>query len=314
MDCDLISIIIPIYNVEQFLTECINSVLEQTYENIEIILVDDGSTDQSGEICDQYKRLDSRINVIHKENGGLSDARNTGINKARGKYYAFIDSDDYVDSEMIKTMYDGLKRNCCEIAVCNMIRFGNDESKTAFYQPVKEETVFKGIERFQTLNQPSVCNKLFCADLFREIKFPKEKYYEDTYIYHEILYKAQNIVLTGKDSYWYRVRQDSIVGRAKYTIQYFDYIEAVYCRAKFLEQKRIQPYWQEACLSLYAALASAEKNIEKTDETKKYFQEARKEYKWSYKKLKKQKKYFGVKQRIRLILLRYFPKIHVKLY
>lgn len=311
---DLISIIVPVYNVEEFLNQCIKSVLDQSYKKLEIILVDDGSTDRSGKICDRYQMMDARIKVIHKENGGLSDARNTGLRLAKGKYYSFIDSDDYISSEMIQTMFDSLKRNQCDIAVCNMIRFGDVVDSVKFYYPAEREQVLAGTERFQTLNQPSVCNKLFCSELFNNIKFPKGKYYEDTYVYHELLYQAKKIVLTGKDSYWYRARPDSIVGRKQYTNQYFDFIEAVYCRARFLERKNVQPYGLEACLSLYAAYANAEKNIEKSENTKVCFQQSKKEFAWAYGRIMKQGKNIGMKQKIRLMLLRYFPRTHSKIY
>lgn len=311
---DLISIIVPVYNVEEFLNQCIKSVLGQSYKKLEIILVDDGSTDQSGKICDRYQMTDARIKVIHKENGGLSDARNTGLRLAKGKYYSFIDSDDYISSEMIQTMFDSLKRNQCDIAVCNMMRFGDTVDSVKFYYPAEREQVLAGRERFQTLNQPSVCNKLFCSELFNNIKFPKGKYYEDTYVYHELLYQAKKIVLTGKDSYWYRARPDSIVGRKQYTNQYFDFIEAVYCRARFLESKNVQPYGLEACLSLYVAYANAEKNIEKSANTKVCFLQSKKEFAWQYRKIMKHGKNVGMKQKIRLMLLRYFPRIHSKIY
>ena len=311
---DLISIIVPVYNVEEFLNQCIKSVLGQSYKKLEIILVDDGSTDQSGKICDRYQMTDARIKVIHKENGGLSDARNTGLRLAKGKYYSFIDSDDYISSEMIQTMFDSLKRNQCNIAVCNMMRFGDAVDSVKFYYPAEREQVLAGRERFLTLNQPSVCNKLFDSELFNNIRFPKGKYYEDTYIYHELLYQAKRVVLTGKASYWYRARPDSIVGRKQYTDQYFDFIEAIYYRARFLESKNVQPYWIEACLSLYAAYANAEKNIEKSEDTKINFQKSRKEFIWAYNKIIKREMNIGMKQKIRLILLRYFPAIHSKIY
>lgn len=311
---DMISVIIPVYNVENFLEKCIESVLEQSYKNLEIILVDDGSTDKSGKICDEYKMTDNRIKVIHKANGGLSDARNTGLKTARGKYYSFIDSDDYIASEMLQIMIDSIKRNHCEIAVCNMIRFLENGDHFVFYHPVDTEQILSGEERFLTMNQPSVCNKLFDSELFNNIKFPKGKYYEDTYIYHELLYQAKRVVLTGKASYWYRARPDSIVGRKQYTNQYFDFIEAIYYRARFLESKNVQPYWIEACLSLYAAYANAEKNIEKSEDTRINFNQSRKKFIWAYNKIIKREMNIGMKQRIRLILLRYFPAIHSKIY
>lgn len=116
---ELISIIIPVYNVEKYIEECLNSIIKQTYKNIEIILVDDGSTDRSGIICDQYAKIDKRINVLHKENFGVSNARNTGLRLKKGKYFIFIDSDDWLEPNMIESLYNNLKNNQVDISICN---------------------------------------------------------------------------------------------------------------------------------------------------------------------------------------------------
>ena len=229
----LISVIVPVYNVEKYLKKCVNSITSQTYENLEILLVDDGSTDSSGQICNEFEKNDARIKVIHKKNGGLSDARNAGLDRAKGQYYAFIDSDDYIQDNTIEIMLNAVKKNKSEIAICNMIRFLEEGETLQFYCPTDHEVLYQGKQRYKTLNQPSVCNKLFEAKLFEGIRFPKGKYYEDTFVYHEVLYRANNIVLTGTDSYWYLSREDSIVGQPQYTERYFDFIEAVYKRADF---------------------------------------------------------------------------------
>lgn len=114
----MISVIIPIYNVEEYLEKCVNSVLNQTYSDLEIILVDDGSTDNSGKICDELKNKDNRIIVIHQENQGLSAARNAGIAKALGEYIAFVDSDDYIMEDMYETLYKNLEKTDADISIC----------------------------------------------------------------------------------------------------------------------------------------------------------------------------------------------------
>lgn len=314
MEKGLVSVIIPVYNVEKYVDKCIESVVKQTYKNLEIVLIDDGSTDSSDTICDEWGGKDNRIIVIHKENGGLSDARNVGLNNARGEYYTFIDSDDYISLDMIETLMNCAVKYSSEIAVCNMIRVSEKGDFVSFYRPEDREKVLNGEERFQTLIQPSVCNKLFKAKLFDRISFPKGKYYEDTFIYHYLVYRANKICFTGKDSYFYLARGDSIVGQPQYTIRYFDFIEAIWCRANFLLRKEIQPYGDEACLSFYAAFANAEKNISYTEETEKKFKEYRKKYKWIYKKLMKHDRELNGKQKLRLILLRYFPRIYCKIY
>jgi len=313
MDTKLISVIIPVYNVERFLEKCLESVLNQTYENLEIILVDDGSTDSSSQLCDKWKAYDQRIIVVHKGNGGLSDARNTGLDIAKGDFYVFIDSDDYISLNMIETMMNSAINNSCEISICNMIHFSEDGYTAPFYCPVNREQVLVGEKRFQTLNQPSVCNKLFQSQLFENIRFPIGKYYEDTYIYHELLYRAKNVVLTGSNSYWYLVRSDSIIGHPKYSIRYFDFVEAVYYRASFLLEHKISPYAYEACLSFYAAMANVYKNIEITNENKELYHLSNKRYAKIYKEIKKDKN-TRFNQKIRLFLLRYLPNLHAKLY
>ncbi len=310
----LISVIIPVYNVEDYLKKCVDSIINQTYKNLEIILVDDGSTDESSLICDSYLKLDSRIKVIHKKNGGLSDARNTGIDIAKGNYFAFVDSDDYIVNTTLESEINCLKNYNCQIAICNMIRYTVEGNTYSFYNPVDKVTVYKNNDRFKTLNQPSVCNKLFEAALFDNIRFPIGKYYEDTYIYHEVLFRANSVVLTGEDSYMYLIRSNSILGQPKYTIKYFDFIEAVYNRAIFLTDQNIQPYANEACLSLYAAIANAESNIQKNSETNKLFESSRKKYKEAYKILMNSKHKISTKQKLRLFLLRYFPVLHTTIY
>ena len=310
---ELISVIIPIYNVEKYLKECIDSVIAQTYKNIEIILVDDGATDQSGEICDQYAVKDQRIKVIHKVNGGLSDARNAGIDAAIGRYYSFIDGDDFIESDMLETLYCSIVQNKADISVCNIKRIYEDGEIESFYEPTDNEIVLEELDRFKTLNQPSVCNKMFSAYLFKSTRFIKGKYYEDTFIYHELLYLAEKVVLTGKIGYWYRERRESILGYGKYTDRYFDFIDAVYTRMSFLMNYKIQPYGYEACLSFYVAVSNAEKNIRKTDNNRLKFKRVYQEYETVYRYLIDSRN-IGLKQKIRLVMLKYVPKLHSKLY
>lgn len=311
----LISIIVPIYNVENYLQECIESLLIQTYRNLEILLIDDGSTDLSGNICDEYANRDSRISIVHKENGGLSDARNAGLKAASGEYYMFIDSDDYISQNLVEKMYLSVIQNNCDIAICNMIRVFEDGTTEPFYQPGHNVDVLLGDKRFDTLNQPSVCNKLFRSELFNDLFFPKGKFYEDTFVYHVLAYRARNIVLTGEDGYWYRSRKDSILGQPKYTDRYFDFVEAVWQRVNFLLNHNVQPYADEACLSLYVAYSNAKHFIVKTASNKNKFIVAKKQYLEAYRRLLYGRKTNnGLKQKIRLVLLRYIPKLHKKLY
>ena len=308
-----ISVIVPVYNVEHYLENCIKSICGQTYWQLEIILSDDGSTDHSGVICDHFATLDSRIRVIHKMNGGLSDARNAGIEVASGSYYMFVDSDDFIAPDTIEKLYLAATEHDCEIAVCNIVRTFDDGTTEPFYHPVDKLTVWAGQQRFETLKQPSACNKLFRAELFKDVRFPKGKFYEDTFVYHVLAYKARQIVLTGHDGYFYLSRRDSILGQPKYTDRYFDFIEAVYTRMSYLLEHNVPHYGEEACLSLYAAAANGEKYIQKTEQNAARFRQMRSWYQTAYQQLMKSPQ-TGIKQKIRLILLRYFPRIHSRLF
>ena len=179
-----ISIIVAVYNIEQYLGRCVDSLLNQTYRNLEIILVDDGSTDESGVLCDEYAERDSRVKVIHKENGGLSDARNIGAAAAEGEYIAYVDGDDWVEKEMYGAMLEALKDYQAEVAVC---RYKCIYPDRVVDESTDKITVFEGREalkvyieedeRFQIQN--AAWNKLYRREFAEGLQFPKGKLYED---------------------------------------------------------------------------------------------------------------------------------------
>ena len=310
---DLVSVIVPVYNVEQYLEKCIESICSQTFTRLEIILVDDGSTDHSSRICDEWAHKDVRIRVLHKENGGLSDARNAGIEIATGGWYMFVDSDDTITPDTIERMYGAATSHDCEMAVCNMVRIYDDGTTESFYNPVNELTIWVEQQRFETLKQPSVCNKLFRVDLFQNVWFPKGKFYEDTFVYHILAYRANRIALTGHNGYYYLSRRESILGQSKYTDRYFDMVEAVYERMTYLLAREVSLYAEEACLSLYVAVSNGEKYIKKTAENVIKFEQIRQWYQIAYNRLMKSPN-IGIKQKVRLILLRYLPVLHSLIY
>lgn len=313
MDEVLISVVVPVYNVEHYLKKCVDSICHQTYRNLEIILVDDGSTDCSGSLCDEFATSDSRIRVIHKSNGGLSDARNAGMELASGEWWMFVDSDDYIAPDTAETLLLAAVENHCEIAVCNMMRIYEDGKQEPFYCPVTEPTIWAGEQRFETLRQPSVCNKLFRADLFKELRFPKRKFYEDTFVYHVLAHRANRIALTGLSGYYYLSRRESILGQSQFTDRYFDYVEAIHERAMFLFNHGVSRYGEEACLSLYAAIVNSTKNIRKTPQNAEHFQRMWEWYELAYRNLMSSPD-TSIKQKLRLFFLKYAPKIHNKLY
>lgn len=222
----LISVIVPVYNVEQYLNKCIDSIRNQLYQNIEIIIVDDGSTDQSGKICDSYLQRDSRIKVIHKENGGLSDARNKGIEYANGDYLAFIDSDDWIERDMIECLWRGISQGT-EMAICGY--FCNDTGKnieTGFekvWTYDKDMVVLPKMEVLKFLLGDQITNfawnKLYKRTLFDseegKIRFPFRKNFEDVAIMYKLIDNASNIALVNKPLYHYVYRKNGIVGSKK---------------------------------------------------------------------------------------------------
>ena len=182
---DLISVIVPVYDVERYLARCIDSILAQTYQNLEIFLVDDGSPDRCGEICDAYAEKDNRIQVIHKKNGGLSDARNAALDICTGEYISFVDSDDYVSDDFIETMHHAIKDYQAKLAVCGIMKFDESGKISVDYAPSDTEKCVSGEEMVEmTIWRPAAWNKLYHRSLFEGIRYPFGKLYEDLFVYH----------------------------------------------------------------------------------------------------------------------------------
>lgn len=187
-----ISVIVPVYKVEPYLSRCLDSIINQTYRNLEIILVDDGSPDHCGEICDEYARQDSRIRVIHKSNGGLSDARNHGIDVATGDYIAFVDSDDYVTTDMYEKMLARLEFDNSDMVVCNYYRFDEGSVPPEYGYINLPDRVLSKDEAFDFYLQiggdyVSAWNKLYKRGIFADLRYPTGKIYEDTFVICEVL-------------------------------------------------------------------------------------------------------------------------------
>ena len=217
---ELISVIVPIYNVSQYLKQCVDSILNQSYKNLEVILVDDGSTDNSGVICDQYAQMDNRVVVIHKENGGLSDARNAGLEVAKGEYIGFVDSDDFVDLSMYETLVEILEKNQADIAIANWQDFFDNKKNEVHENRTGNILIFENIEvlRFLIYGKDkyrisfSVWDRLYRRNIIKGLYFPKGKCYEDVVWSAKVFYVAKRGVYIDKDLYYYRRRDDSIVG------------------------------------------------------------------------------------------------------
>ena len=211
---ELISVIIPVYNVEPYVKRCIDTVLNQTYKNIEIIIVDDGSTDNSGKICDEYKNKDNRVIVIHKENGGLSDARNTGIEKCKGKYIIFVDSDDYIETTMVEKLYNDIKSSNADISICGIYVSENDTIKEQVTPKksfsISGNTKYDYIYNEYSLQTIVAWNKLYKRSIFKKIRYEKGRVHEDEIIICDILNNAKKISYMLEPLYYYIKRPGSI--------------------------------------------------------------------------------------------------------
>ena len=212
-----VSIIVPVYKVEEYVHECIDSILNQTYKNIEVILVDDGSPDTCGAICDEYAKKDDRIIVIHKTNGGLSDARNVGLQRATGEYLAFVDSDDSIKKDYIEKLYNGIVNEDADVCICSVEDVFEDglEGIRTDINYVKENTLISGIEATRFVLEDKVLvshvwDKLCKKELYSGITFPVKKRFEDMYMMHEVLFRAKKVALITDKLYNYRHRKTSI--------------------------------------------------------------------------------------------------------
>lgn len=227
---ELISIIVPIYNVEKYLRRCIESIMNQTYKNLEIILIDDGSEDNSGKICDEYVEKDSRIKVIHKKNGGLSDARNSGLKIAEGKYVGFVDSDDYIAVDMYEYLFNLIKNNDACISICNFEKiWDNIEKKDKEIEFKQSELVLDSKEALKSIIDDKklksyAWNKLYKIELFKDIEYPKGLNMEDIATTYRLIYKSKKVVIGNEKKYYYIQREGSILNskKSKYYIDYFN--------------------------------------------------------------------------------------------
>ncbi len=206
----MISVIVPIYNVEKYLCECLDSIVNQTYKNLEILLVDDGSTDNSGLICDEYKNKDGRIRVFHTENGGLSAARNYGIDNAIGDYIGFVDSDDWIEADMYECLLNAINESNSDISCCGI----TSEYKDYSFQERSESAVLNSTEAIQAMLRDfyinSPCTKLFRRCLFEQIRFPEGRVFEEYSTTYKLISVADRIRFLDSHKYHYRRREGSI--------------------------------------------------------------------------------------------------------
>ncbi len=231
----LISVIVPIYKVEPYLRQCLDSIVNQTYTNLEIILVDDGSPDGCPAICDEYAAKDNRIVVIHKENGGLSDARNAGLDICKGEYISFVDSDDWIADCFIETLQESAFEHQSDISIVSYQKVPGKQTNNT----KKDFTTYNSHELLYHLCASDVkgimsaWGKLFHKSCFKTIRFPLGKLYEDAHINYKIYFNAKKISYSSQELYFYRIRSDSIMGQTTSSVHA---LEPLFQRYLFLKE------------------------------------------------------------------------------
>ena len=250
---DLITVIIPVYNAEKTLNNTIQNLVGQTWNDLEILLIDDESTDSSGRICDNWAADDDRVHVIHKMHGGVSAARNLGLKEAHGEYIVMVDSDDIVSNNMISELYRSLESSNADMAICDFAQ--GKERNHQFSRNDKSGIVERvnGIDVLHRIYQGSHSAlryvapwaKLYKKELFNGLCYPEGKIFEDIYLTHQLLYRCNSIVLLGDELYYYYEHQDSIMHQ-KYNAKKLDYLEALKQRIEFFQTHNLKDLEKEA--------------------------------------------------------------------
>ena len=303
---ELISVIVPIYKVESYLNRCVQSIVDQTYKNLEIILVDDGSPDHCPQICEQWKERDKRIKVIHKENGGLSDARNAGLTIRTGQYICFVDSDDWIHREYIVDLYNSLKENNASISACDICitdkkindNFTCDYVIEQYNTEQALKTLIQGV-KFRAV----VWNKLYSADVIKDEFFEVGKFHEDEFFTYRVIAKAKKLVYIEKKLYYYFQRNGSIM--ASISSKHLDILDAYLNRIEFLNKRFKNLYYIGklnyciTCIYLYDSMMQS--NLKDKKKNLKKIKNYRKKLNFNPNELKK----YSVKEKIYIILSRW---------
>ena len=266
-----VSVIVPIYNVESYLKECIESILAQTWKNYEVILVDDGSTDLSGKLCDAYVNENDNVRVIHKENGGLSSARNAGIEVSVGNYVAFVDSDDIIHPDYLKVLVEIAESQEADLVACDFIK---GENCQWIQDPAPQIEIRLGENILRKMNDKDVIvtvawNKLYQRKFFDKygLRYPEGKIHEDMFLTPQVLYHANKMVITNQKLYFYRQRENSIMNTA-FSLKQLDGLEAILFRIKLFEkwnETQLQQKEYEGLIRkgryLYKKIKTADENL-----------------------------------------------------
>ena len=251
----LISIIVPVYKVNNYLNRCVTRLMNQSYTNIEVILVDDGSPDDCASQCDEWMEKDDRISVIHKINGGLSDARNYGLKIADGEFISFIDSDDYISEDFYEALLSTALKHKSDIVECNVCKFFENGEYDEYHDDldVNDYSASEGLSALidEQIFHQHVWNKIYKRDVIRDVTFAVGKQHEDVFWTYQIFGQAERITKINKTMYFYLQRESSIMGQ-RYNLRRLDYLEGKWNRQLYIEKNHPE-LSQKAKLDLFGS-------------------------------------------------------------
>ena len=248
----LVSVIVPVYNVEKYLTRCLDSIVEQTYQKLEILLINDGSTDDSGEICRQYAERDSRIRLFHQENRGQSAARNVGLDNMTGEYIVFVDSDDYISPYLIECLLNCILEYGTLITVCGYLDVEDGDDQAVFdtipahveryFRKISRDKVFDTVDKFGCISFVIQVCKLYHKKIFESLRYPKGKIHEDEFVFHKIYRQVNEIYYANLRLYAHRQTVNSTMRRNGLPDSHADIIEARWERLLFFQKYGVVKY------------------------------------------------------------------------
>lgn len=307
-----ISIIVPVYNVKDYLERCVKSILNQSEKNIEVILVDDGSTDGSALLCDNLAKLDERVISLHKENGGLSSARNYGLQFSKGEHVCFIDSDDVIAPYFVERLNELMEKNGCDIAVGEFVTFSDEPP---MFELVEEKVeVVEGKQAINKLFGDSyvsatiACNKMYKKSLFNDIKYPEGLINEDEATAYKLYYIANKVVFSNLIVYGYYMRPNSIT-KSRFSEKNFDFLKIAWERCLFFKEKNQERYYhlflKEYCWALLDFSNKAKKILKDKNKNKLIVKEFKKKSKELI-----SSPYITTKKKLMIALIRAFTPLY----
>lgn len=275
MDSKKISVIIPVYNVERFLSKCLDSVINQSYPNLEIILIDDGSSDDSPRICDLYAKKDKRFNVFHKNNGGISETRNYGLDRATGDYIMFVDSDDYIHEDMCSIMLKNASETIADMVLCN---YYIDDSNGNVIIPdniLKTELITPDIYIHQFITERNICYvspcfKLYKKFIFDSLRYPVGYIHEDEFAMHKIVYQCSKISSISDRLYYY-VQSDHSIMRSKFSAKRMDAAYAILDQYHFSKKIGNQEFRDFSVQRLSSLISEYQQHLDDPECEERYY-------------------------------------------